>query len=348
MFVRIKQVGNHRYLQLVENHRQGHRTLQSHLCTLGRMDRLESNGRIEALLRSLSRFGRRVEVVKRDSEEVSANVPQLSPHSVLRSGLESGRKPASSESSTANEVTRPNKEEHSGEQCLAPQDERTALLKGCPLFADLDSLILASLSRIALERRLERGQFLFFEGDPVDSLYLVASGMLKASMTSSLGREIVAALYSRGDTLATVTLFIDEPHLFSCQAVKQSGVLQIRKDDFLFFLKQYPEASLGVLMRMLRVGGKRFRNAVALVSDLATERTDYRLARTLMALSVEFGSTIPFTHREIAEMAGTSSETATRFVGCLREKGIIRSSRGEIVVVDPDKLSILARIRLPK
>ena len=60
MFVRAKASGDYRYLQVVENHREGKRTVQRVVCTLGRVDELMSSGATDAYLRSLARFGQQV------------------------------------------------------------------------------------------------------------------------------------------------------------------------------------------------------------------------------------------------------------------------------------------------
>ena len=62
MFIRVKGKGIYRYLQVVENHREGTRVAQRVLCTLGRMDHLMENGTTDSLLRSLARFGRQVKL----------------------------------------------------------------------------------------------------------------------------------------------------------------------------------------------------------------------------------------------------------------------------------------------
>lgn len=62
MFVRAKKVGNYVYLQLVENRREGNRTRQRVVATLGRLDRLQAKGQVEVLIRSLGRFAGRIEI----------------------------------------------------------------------------------------------------------------------------------------------------------------------------------------------------------------------------------------------------------------------------------------------
>ena len=67
MFARVKGTGKYRYLQLVENHREGKRTVQRVLYTLGRVEELAASGSVDVLLRSLARFGQRVKLVRRVS-----------------------------------------------------------------------------------------------------------------------------------------------------------------------------------------------------------------------------------------------------------------------------------------
>lgn len=62
MFVRVKRAGEHEYLQLVENRREGEKTRQRIVATLGRLDRLHAAGQVDVLLRSLARFAERIEI----------------------------------------------------------------------------------------------------------------------------------------------------------------------------------------------------------------------------------------------------------------------------------------------
>lgn len=64
MFIRVKNTGHYRYLQVVENRREGKRTLQRVICTLGKVDDLVANGATDSLLRSLSRFGQQVRLME--------------------------------------------------------------------------------------------------------------------------------------------------------------------------------------------------------------------------------------------------------------------------------------------
>ncbi|MFC2003888.1 Crp/Fnr family transcriptional regulator, partial [Chloroflexota bacterium] len=78
------------------------------------------------------------------------------------------------------------------------------------------------------------------------------------------------------------------------------------------------------------------------LKDLAGERVEQRLAQTLLMLSSRLGLTLPFTRQEIADMAGTTTETAIRILSRLKERKIIRSVRGKIIILDEAKLKLLS------
>lgn len=80
MFARVKKTGPYHYLQLVENHREGKKTIQRVIATLGRIDQMQAKGEIESLVRSLSRFSQKVLLVLSDrSQEIKATAKKIGP-----------------------------------------------------------------------------------------------------------------------------------------------------------------------------------------------------------------------------------------------------------------------------
>jgi len=79
MFARIKESGRYQYLQIVENHREGSKTIQRVISTIGRMDQLQAKGDIEKLIRSLSRFSEKVVLILSGRSEVHASAKKIGP-----------------------------------------------------------------------------------------------------------------------------------------------------------------------------------------------------------------------------------------------------------------------------
>ncbi|MBI4331125.1 MAG: helix-turn-helix domain-containing protein [Chloroflexi bacterium] len=213
-----------------------------------------------------------------------------------------------------------------------------------PILADLDREQLAGLAGLTAERRFKAGEFLFVAGNPVECCYLLVSGMVKIFKHSPSGTACITGIFGPGEMLGSLLLFGIASHPSSGQAVTGTRVLMLRNDSFISFLTGYPGLGPRVLRRILDFAGKRHESAVVRLSELAVERADYRLARVLFGLCLEFGSTIPLTRREIAEMAGTTTETAARFVSLLRQKGVVESLRGKVRVIKWERLRVLAEV----
>jgi CRP/FNR family transcriptional regulator len=135
-----------------------------------------------------------------------------------------------------------------------------------------------------------------------------------------------------------VAVFENKPYPASAQAVARTKVLEIKREDFLSFLAQRPQVAL----RIINVLGGRLRESQSRLRDLAGERVEQRLASLLLMLSAKLGSTLPFTRQELADMAGTTIETTIRFMSRLKDRGIVRSTRGKVVILNEVKLRLLS------
>ncbi len=218
-----------------------------------------------------------------------------------------------------------------------PSAARTGILKRSLIFSNLNQEELLELSRLATECNFKPGEFVFWEGDTPDYFYVVAEGRVKVLKYSSTGKEFIIAFFEPGEMFGEVAVFEGKPYPASAQAVAETGVLRIKMEDFLSFLSSRPKVALGIITVL---GGRR--NAQSRLKDLAGERVEQRLARTLFMLSTKLGPILPFTRQEIADMSGTTTETAIRVTTQFRERGIIRSTRGEIIVLDRTKLRLLS------
>ena len=219
-----------------------------------------------------------------------------------------------------------------------PSSDKVPILKRSLIFSTLTDDELAELAGLATELTLAPDEFVFWEDDSPDWFYMVAEGRVKVVKYSSQGKEFIIAFFGPGEMFGEVAVFQNRPYPASAQAVTETRVLRMGRPDFLSFLTQRPE----VAMRIISVLGGRLRDAQGRLRDLAGERVEQRLARTLLMLSVKLGSTLPFTRQEIADMAGTTTETAIRLMSNLKDRGIIRSTRGKTVILDETKLKLLS------
>lgn len=219
-----------------------------------------------------------------------------------------------------------------------PSTGKAEVLKQSFIFSSLNEDELAELAGLAIERSFVPGEFIFWDGDAPEWFYIIAEGRVKVVKHSSLGKEFIIAFFGSGEMFGEVAVFEDKPYPASAQAVAETKVLGIKREDFLSFLAHRPQVAL----RIISVLGGRLRDAQSRLKDLAGERVEQRLAQTLLMLSAKLGSTLPFTRQEIADMAGTTTETAIRFMSRLKDGGIIRSTRGKIIILNETKLRLLS------
>ncbi len=216
--------------------------------------------------------------------------------------------------------------------------EKSRILKKSLIFSSLNEEELSGLVDLAVERSFQPDEFIFWEDDEPDYFYVITRGRIKVVKHSSSGKEFIIAFFGPGEMFGEVAVFEGKPYPASAQVISASKVLGIKRQNFLDFLATHPQVAL----RIINILGGRLRDAQGRLKDLAGERVEQRLARILLMLASRMGNTLPFTRQELADMAGMTTETAIRLTSRLRERGIIRSFRGQLIILDEVKLRLLA------
>ena len=211
-------------------------------------------------------------------------------------------------------------------------------LRSSSIFSSLNDDELGELANLAIERNFMPNEFIFWDGDTPEWFYIVAEGKVKVLKHSSLGKEFIIAFFGPGEMFGEIAVLENKPYPASAQAVAETKVAGIRREDFLSFLANRPQVAL----RIINVLAGRLRDAQGRLRDLAGERVEQRLASVLLMLSTKLGLTLPFTRQEIADMAGTTTETAIRVMSQLKDREIIRSVRGKVIILNEEKLRLLS------
>ncbi|MFC2072953.1 Crp/Fnr family transcriptional regulator [Chloroflexota bacterium] len=215
---------------------------------------------------------------------------------------------------------------------------KAQILGRSSIFSGLNDDELGELSNLAIERSFMPNEFIFWDGDAPEWFYIVAEGKVKVLKHSSLGREFVIAFFDPGEMFGEIAVFENKSYPASAQAVTETKVVGLEREKILSFLAHRPQVAL----RIINVLGGRLRDAQGRLRDLAGERVEQRLASVLLMLSSKLGLTIPFTRQDIADMTGTTTETAIRVMSHLKDRGIVRSVRGKVIILDKEKLRLLS------
>jgi CRP-like cAMP-binding protein len=224
----------------------------------------------------------------------------------------------------------------------------TSVLRGCQLFAGLPTADLAHVAEIAIVKPLEKGDYLFHEGDPSHGFYIVQAGAINVHRVNAIGKEQIIHVFRAGESLAEATLATDTGYPADARAIEPSQVLLIQKTGFLNLLKHQPELAL----RMLGSMSLHLRVLVGQIEDLTLKDVETRLANWLLKRCPDAKSTCPFivelkmTKRVLAAELGTVSETFSRTLAKFREQNLIRVNGKSLTVLCPAKLSGLLKENL--
>jgi len=209
------------------------------------------------------------------------------------------------------------------------------LLHDLSYFSSLNAAELEAIKPLFYEKTVQRGELIFFEGEPADTLYFLISGIVKLFKTSTQGKEQIISLARPHDVLNDISIFDNGPNPISAQAMSTVNLYGIKKDRLETTLRQHPQVSA----RIIRVLAARTRQLISLVEDLSFKHVIGRVAKILLEHTSDgAGSGQRLTQQEMAAMAGTAREVVARSLKTLEERGIIRLDRQRIIISDKNAL----------
>jgi CRP-like cAMP-binding protein len=217
-------------------------------------------------------------------------------------------------------------------------DDREAILRRVSFCTGLPDTAVAALAAIAAPLRRPGGAFIQFEGDPADTMYIVARGYVKIARTSASGREQVLNVLGPGSHFNTVPIFDGGACPANAQALGDVALLALPRDAVRWIVEQHPSLALALLKEFTG----RVRHMVNLVDELALHTVQGRLAGLLLAQAeaAERGMAVPpLTQAEMAARLGTVREMVGRTLKTFESLGLIRLDRGQISFVDRDGLA---------
>ena len=214
-------------------------------------------------------------------------------------------------------------------------------LKNISYFAGLPDVVITDLAQVARQRRFERAQVIYIEGDAAENIFVLEAGWVKATRMTREGREQAMAFLRPGEIFGDIAVFIEEPYPATVTALESLDVWVIPSQAFLNLIKQHPELAMAVIRRL----GKRLMYFIGLVEDLSLRSVEARLAHTLLrhAESQEGKLFVPrrewTTFDEMAVRLGTVRDVLSRALKTLEGEGLLRVEKQAIILLDTDGLA---------
>lgn len=217
-------------------------------------------------------------------------------------------------------------------------EDTVALLRRVPVFSTLGEDDLQRVAEVTVPRRFDAGDVVFREGDDSDTCYVVRSGRTRATRAHTDGRSITLANFGPGDIFGELAMFDDEKRSATVEAVDKTEVIAILGADMRRLLRQHSDIAvklIGALGRRLRETNERLARQSFQTVQSRVAAVLSQLVETARADGAGDGDVlITSTQADLAQLAGSSRESASRFLAVLERAGIITQGRGRLVVHD--------------
>jgi CRP/FNR family transcriptional regulator len=221
-------------------------------------------------------------------------------------------------------------------------------LRSCQLFTGLPLEDLESIASVTVAKNLDRGEYLFHEGDPALGFYVIQRGAVNVHRVTASGKEQVIHVFRTGDSFAEVALASATGYPADARALESTQVLLVQKAGILALLKRQPLLAL----RMLGSMSSHLRVLVGQLEDLTLKDVETRLANWLIKRCPQPAGESPvnieltMTKRTLAAELGTVSETFSRTLAKFRHQKLLTVKGKTVTVLSPQKLQALLRRNL--
>jgi CRP/FNR family transcriptional regulator len=224
----------------------------------------------------------------------------------------------------------------------ASVEETAGLLARVGVFSELGRPELEQVAEVAVPRSFAAGEVVFREGDESNTAYVVRSGHARAIRQHSDGRIITLANFGPGEVFGELAMFDSDRRSATIEAIDQLDLLAILSADMQRLMREHPDIAVKLVVTL----GRRLREVNDRLTRQSFQTVQSRVATVLSELVRDARSEgagendvlITATQAEVAQLAGSSRESASRFLATLERAGIITQGRGKLTVHDPGAL----------
>jgi CRP/FNR family transcriptional regulator, cyclic AMP receptor protein len=226
--------------------------------------------------------------------------------------------------------------------------EMDEVLARSGIFQGVDPDAAESLAKEMETIEARKGEVVFNEGEPGDSLYIILSGKIKLGRRAADGRQNLVMVMGPSDMVGELSLFDPGPRTATATAVTDARLARLRKQSLRPWLTNRPEIS----EQLLRVLARRLRRTNDALADLIFTDVPGRVAKNLLQMAGKFGSreggvlrvTHDLTQEELAQLVGASRETVNKALADFASRGWLRLDGKSVIILDPERLARRARV----
>ncbi|MCH2591333.1 MAG: Crp/Fnr family transcriptional regulator, partial [Planctomycetales bacterium] len=193
---------------------------------------------------------------------------------------------------------------------------KSELLSGVPFFSNLGADAVTELASQMRLRKVRRGDRIFSQGDPGDSLFLVASGRIKIFIEDAEGEQLTILFCGPGNCFGEMALLDGKARSATAEALEQTEVWVVTRRSFLDLVRNSPEISIEVIAFLC----SKLRTNLARMEEFIFLDTYDRVGRQLLRIATRDDSgtyTVKITQEELARVVGNSREQVNRVLAAL-------------------------------
>jgi CRP-like cAMP-binding protein len=195
------------------------------------------------------------------------------------------------------------------------------------LFTSLDNEQLLQVMKLIIHKEYKKGEILLFEGEIRNDLVIVNKGQVKAFRNTVDGKEQILYIFSEGDFFGEKNLLRDQASNYGVEALEETHICIIHKDDFQKLVKEYPDIGLKV-MEVLCERLDRLENTI---ETMGTRTVGARVSSVLLEFADKYGKSspqgtiidLPLSREGIANYIGLTRETVSRKMSSMQDEGLI-------------------------
>jgi 5-methyltetrahydrofolate--homocysteine methyltransferase len=214
---------------------------------------------------------------------------------------------------------------------------------------DSDLLNIVEATDIGKVRRFRSGEIVFWQGDPVENIFIVKKGAIKEYAISPEGKAYIYRILGPGELAGAVAYLLGRDHEEIAQALGDTDVLTLPPRDFDDFLSHDGHFSMLVMKEL----AQRTSSMESRARDLGFLDVQKRLLQNLMELAQRHGVVtdkgvkidLDITHQDIGALVAANRCTITNMLNALRQQGFLWNEGRHLVIMSPDQVDTLDNLR---
>jgi CRP-like cAMP-binding protein len=229
---------------------------------------------------------------------------------------------------------------------VTPTNPLLDLMDQAPLFAGSKLMERKSALEAAQQSHLTKGEFYFHQGEKALAFYIIVEGRVRLTQLTPEGHQIIIRYLGPGEGMGIIVVLSNTTYPLSAEVVSDCTALRWDYEAAVHLMELFP----GLALNGLRLVAGRFQELQSRYQELATERVERRVARTLLRLARQTGRRteegvlidLPLSRQDLGEMTGTTLYTVSRILSNWEQQALIQTGRERVIICNPHGLVVIA------